>query len=157
MWEHIIHVSGLESHSSFLILLIMQCPLPSSCLLNSDLFSSSPTIFPPTCLCLSLTSCYSLQAYTLPQPFLLLSHSDLAWEHSCPATVHPHSWLASGLPLFLTQVPFFSVSFPLFTFLVTSLYQEIQYSLYFLQISSVCWLTFLLPFSLSISEGGICF
>lgn len=44
----------------------------------------------PSCLYLFLASPNSLQANTHCQLFLLLSHSDLTGEHSCPATVPPH-------------------------------------------------------------------
>lgn len=108
-------VSELESHSFVLVLFIMQCPLPSSCLLNS---------------CSVLLELHNLPSHlSLPLfDFLLLpagihtppaiSPSQSLWSRmgtllSC-YTVHPQRWLASGLPLFLTQVPYFSVSFSFF-------------------------------------------
>lgn len=58
------------------------CPVPSSSWLQHA---------PSTCLYLSLASPISLQAYTPCQLFPLLPHSDLTGEHSCPATIPPHS------------------------------------------------------------------
>lgn len=66
-------------------------PVPSSSSLSSASSTTCSTPLPSTCLYLSLASPISLQAYTPCQLFLLLSHSDLTGEHSCPATIPPHS------------------------------------------------------------------
>ncbi len=98
------------------------CPVPSSSSLNSAPSCTCSASLLPARLYLSLASPNSLQAYTHCQLFLLLSHSDLTGEHSCPATIPPHglfcfrpfplqlSYYTSSLPPpFLSRSRLFSI------------------------------------------------
>lgn len=91
------------------------CPVPSSSSLNSAPSCTCSASLPPACLYLSLASPNPLQAYTHCQLFLLLSHSDLAGEHSCPATIPPHGLFCfRPFPLSRSATTLHSLPFPSF-------------------------------------------
>lgn len=91
------------------------CPVPSSGSLNSAPSSACSASLPPARLYLSLASPNSLQAYTHCQLFLLLSHSDLTGEHSCPATIPPRG-LFRFRPFPLSSSAATLLPFPYFLF-----------------------------------------